>query len=365
MQQKNSKIQFFGILIFLLIVISGCSYKSNASLDSINISNTKNNNFDIGVFYDPELVNLTGIFKTSTGGADYEINFVDFLNESSRRVLKNNFQNIDNENSRLVAVTDSKINYKGNNGWGEVYLDGYLSLTFKDRINGKTLKKYEISEDITFTSGGNVAAGILTGLSLFLLAPITIPMGIQSAGNDARDASINFYNDSFNKIHLKIKSDESLFRSYVSKDLDDQEEFKTISSDKTLECGVAPLSAIGDVSEVQQQFINNKIQEIISKDFKIVPQKRFEEAMDIAFDELNYDECTEDQCFAKIQDILQVENIFSFQVLKDEKLYQLTLKLNTLDEKFIATELCENCSTSDILSKIEMLFNKMKKDFKY
>ena len=125
---------------------------------------------------------------------------------------------------------------------------------------------------------------------------------------------------------------------------------------------VAPVSAIGDISEVQQLFLINKLEEIISSDFKITPKKKFEKAMEVAFNELDFDECTEDQCFAKIQDILQVENIFSFQVLKDKDLYQLSLKLITLDEKFIKTDLCENCSTTQLLEKIKNLYDSMKRE---
>ena len=84
--------------------------------------------------------------------------------------------------------------------------------------------------------------------------------------------------------------------------------------------------------------------------------------MEVAFNELDYEECTEDQCFAKIQDILQVENIFSFQILKDKDLYQLSLKLITLDEKFIKTDLCENCSTTQLLEKIKNLYDSLKSE---
>ena len=81
--------------------------------------------------------------------------------------------------------------------------------------------------------------------------------------------------------------------------------------------------------------------------------------MEVAFEELDYDECTEDQCFSKIQDILQVENIFSFQIIKEDDFYQLSLKLNTLDEKIIQTELCENCSTIEVLNTFKKLFDNL------
>ena len=130
-----------------------------------------------------------------------------------------------------------------------------------------------------------------------------------------------------------------------------------------IECAVSPVSVIGDISDVQKEFFNNHILEIISNEFKVIPQTKFEEAMEKAFTELEYDECNEDQCYALIQDILQVENIFTLQILKDKNLFQLSLKLITLDEKLIQTDLCENCSTQDLLKRINNLFINLKSKF--
>ena len=38
--------------------------------------------------------------------------------------------------------------------------------------------------------------------------------------------------------------------------------------------------------------------------FDIVPKARFEAALEKTFEELDYNECTEDQCIIKIQEIL-------------------------------------------------------------
>ena len=53
---------------------------------------------------------------------------------------------------------------------------------------------------------------------------------------------------------------------------------------------------------------------------------------------------------------------FSFQILRENNVYQLSLKLLTLDEKFIKTGLCENCSTTELLEKIQKLYNSIKSD---
>ena len=42
------------------------------------------------------------------------------------------------------------------------------------------------------------------------------------------------------------------------------------------------MSVIGDISDVQKEFFNNHILEIISNEFKVIPQTKFEEAMEKA-----------------------------------------------------------------------------------
>jgi hypothetical protein len=70
------------------------------------------------------------------------------------------------------------------------------------------------------------------------------------------------------------------------------------------------MGALGDISEMQKQIIFNSLQESLSTQYVLASQKAFEAAQTQAFDELEYDECTEDQCFALIQQILQVDNLF-------------------------------------------------------
>ena len=66
------------------------------------------------------------------------------------------------------------------------------------------------------------------------------------------------------------------------------------------------MGALGDISEMQKQIIFNSLQESLSTQYVLASQKAFEAAQTQAFDELEYDECTEDQCFALIQQILQL-----------------------------------------------------------
>ena len=101
---------------------------------------------------------------------------------------------------------------------------------------------------------------------------------------------------------------------------------------------IVPVSVLGEVSEVRKRMLQNSLNDELSKTFRIVPQERFEAAKESAFQELDYDQCTEDQCIMMIQEMLQVENAFHLQVIGDGNDTQLNLSWRTLDEKKNETE---------------------------
>ena len=70
----------------------------------------------------------------------------------------------------------------------------------------------------------------------------------------------------------------------------------------------------------------------------MVPQDKFEEAQEKAFEELEFEECTEDQCIMTIQEILQVENVFSLQLVEEDGDTQLSLTWVGLEEKKVLTD---------------------------
>jgi len=96
---------------------------------------------------------------------------------------------------------------------------------------------------------------------------------------------------------------------------------------------LAPMGALGDISEMQKQIIFNSLQESLSTQYILASQKAFEAAQTQAFDELEYDECTEDQCFALIQQILQVDNLFLFNMTREGNFTQLSLTRVDLDSQ--------------------------------
>ncbi len=353
-------IKYFVITNFLFIFI-GCSYNGTIPENTNLFKKTNPSLIENNIYYDEQSINMAqnlAFSVTMTG--DFNIDYKKIVNNYSKIILDRSFKRIDDKNSNIIVRTDAEISYVG----GKSDFNGELSINFINKNTNKLIKKYYYEKN--FHKDPLISTNVLAffgGFTLCLICPISLPLIVSNEGNDFENVVNKFFQDGFKRLEYEILNDSALYDpTSIAKTTSSKIISKPLVSDKTYECGVAPISSIGDISEIQRLFLNNKLQEIISSDFKIVPQKKFEKAMEVAFEELDYNECTEDQCFAKIQDILQIENIFSFQILREKNIYQLSLKLITLDEKFIKTGLCENCSTTELLEKIQKLYNSIKSD---
>ena len=122
---------------------------------------------------------------------------------------------------------------------------------------------------------------------------------------------------------------------------------------------VIPVGTLGDISESRKQIIQNTLSQELTKYFRLVPQDKFEAAQEQAFEELEYEECTEDQCIMMIQELLQVENVISLQLVEEDGDSQLSLTWVGLEEKKVLTDFCEGCKTKELNSKIELLVKNM------
>ena len=122
---------------------------------------------------------------------------------------------------------------------------------------------------------------------------------------------------------------------------------------------VIPVSSLGDVSEVRRKILQNTLAEELSNYFRLVSQEKFEKAREKAFEELEYEECTEDQCIILIQEMLQVENVFHLEVLGEGHDTQLSLSWRNLDEKKKVTDVCFGCGTFQLNGLIKGLVKKL------
>jgi len=82
--------------------------------------------------------------------------------------------------------------------------------------------------------------------------------------------------------------------------------------------------------------------------FAIVPKELFEEAQEQAFQEMDSDECTEDQCILMIKEILQIENAFKMDLMYEEGDTQISITWNDQDQKRVEEDYCEGCKTKGL-----------------
>ncbi len=116
---------------------------------------------------------------------------------------------------------------------------------------------------------------------------------------------------------------------------------------------------MGDVSDIRKQILQNTLTDELKKHFRIVPQEKYEQVLEQVFEELEYEECSEDQCIMRVQEMLQVENVFNLQIIGEGKDSQLNLKWITLDEKKNETDVCLGCGTFQLNDKVRSLVEKL------
>ena len=122
---------------------------------------------------------------------------------------------------------------------------------------------------------------------------------------------------------------------------------------------VIPVSSVGDVTETRKLILQNTLEDELKTHFRLISQDRFEEAQEKAFEELEYEECTEERCIILIQEMLQVENVFHLQVIGEGNDTQLSLSWRTLDEKRKETDVCLGCGTFQLNDKVGGLVEKL------
>jgi len=122
---------------------------------------------------------------------------------------------------------------------------------------------------------------------------------------------------------------------------------------------IVPVSGIGDVSNTRKLILENTLTDELKKHFRIVPQEKYEQVLEQVFQELEYEECSEDTCIMRVQEMLQVENVFNLQIIGEGKDSQLNLKWITLDEKKNEEDYCEGCGTGQLRKMIGSLVEKL------
>ena len=143
--------------------------------------------------------------------------------------------------------------------------------------------------------------------------------------------------------------DEPTVSSSTSQPLEELEEQVRQEKPQTI---IVPTGSLGNISDVRKKMLEKTLESALDDHFDIVPKDLFEEAQEKAFEELEYEECTEERCIILIQEMLQVENVFHLQVIGEGNDTQLSLSWRTLDEKKKETDICLGCGTFQLNDKV-------------
>ena len=122
---------------------------------------------------------------------------------------------------------------------------------------------------------------------------------------------------------------------------------------------IIPTGSLGDISKTRIRILEKTLESKLDDYFAIVPKEIFEEAKEKAFEELEYNECTEDQCIMKIQELLQVENALKMELISEEGDTQISLTWNDQNQKRVEAEYCEGCKTKNLIILIGVLVEKL------
>ena len=96
---------------------------------------------------------------------------------------------------------------------------------------------------------------------------------------------------------------------------------------------IVPTGSLGEITETRIKILEKTLESKLDDYFAVVPKQLFEEAQEKAFEELDYEECTEEQCIVLIKEMLQVENSFQLVLMAEGSDTYLSLHWNNLERK--------------------------------
>ncbi len=122
---------------------------------------------------------------------------------------------------------------------------------------------------------------------------------------------------------------------------------------------IIPTGSLGEMSEARIKILEKTLESKLDDHFAIVPKELFEEAQEQAFQEMESDECTEDQCILMIKEILQIENAFKMDLISEDGDTQISITWNDQDQKRVEEDYCEGCKTKGLRLMIGGLVKKL------
>jgi len=334
------------VLLYFLILLVGCSGKANLAFSPREVNYQTGKGKGVAVTVQDNRFNKE-FCRTSPPAANISLDRspVTHTSDALKRGLSSLGFSVNQSSSTKIQIEINDFYIAWPAGFN-VSLRSEVNLSVSIKNDNKfTLRRKRINSYLTATASGG--------------------------GFPAVPVAQNLIQRTFNSAIHKIFDDQEIIQNLLENELPATPTptptptiKKTPAKEKSIEpksvkkekAAVTPIATIGDIKESQKTIIANKFLDELSDDYDIVPQEEYEKAEEEAFQQLDYEECTEDQCIRLIQEFLQVENIFKLQMIREGKDTQVSLTLVDLDRKLVKTEFCEDCNTSTLIKTVTKLY---------
>jgi hypothetical protein len=208
------------VIILILFFLTGCTYtgythkgfheSNNLITDKINLSAALVNT--------QELQNFR--IQESSGGYTFTFIINPAFNEELVKELRNVFSDvqiiatqreIDKFNIQVIPTFAYK--YIDGNYWNGQFRYKFTTiLTIRDLELNTTIDSFKDTQDVILSrSAGATVVGVITGLSLFILSPITIPLITQINGDKAMNTIEESLSRSIKSLSYQIANNPKIY----------------------------------------------------------------------------------------------------------------------------------------------------------
>jgi hypothetical protein len=184
------------IFVFLFI-FCGCSYNGYLQKDFYKPVQTSTSliNFSVAIINSPEWQECR--FQEYGGGYTFTI-YINpaFTEELSKELNKNVFSEVkiissirDSNNYDLLIIPSLSYKYIYGSAWTAHYQYEFTTTLVVKDTNSNLIDEFKNTQDVFISpSAGSTILSIITGLSLYILSPITIPIDTQISGENRKAA---------------------------------------------------------------------------------------------------------------------------------------------------------------------------------
>lgn len=208
------------IIFVLLLLMYGCSYTGYLQKDFHEPEQTVDKKINLSVV----LINSKEFqdyrVQEYTGGYTFTFYFNPaFIEELTKELNKNVFNEVTVVNSLRdlkkydLQITPS-VSYKYIDGtaWGGQFKYAFTpALTVKD-AHGNLIDEVKNTQEVVFSQPvGAIIVDVITGLSLFILSPITMPIGTQINGDHAKTVIEYAISRSFKALSYQLANSPKIY----------------------------------------------------------------------------------------------------------------------------------------------------------